>query len=305
MINLDFLPKNLIEGCELIGTGEFQYVASAMTTSLSDVLCYVVDEKYLEIALNNKCVSFIIVRASLLGKKYSEYVHKSFLLSSDPEATFRQINNFLFEEGMLNFDYPFTISNSAIVGDGTQIGRDVYIADNVSIGKNCLICDNTFIHEGCNIGDNVTLGNEGLYFKRDKDGLLHRVYSSGGVVIEKNVEILNGSSIQKSHDLGLFTTIGQGTKISVNVNVGHSVLIGEHTLISGNVQIAGRAKIGSYCWIGTSTTISDSVIVGDHSLIRIGSVVVQNVKDKEDVSGNFAYSHRVRLKNHHKLKKGL
>jgi len=305
MILLSSLSQELTKDCTILNDGFFKYTSSAIAKSLSNVICYAVNEKYLNRALNNDNVTCVIVPETLKEKVKLSNLDKGILLSPNPELSYREINNYFYQKGLLKLDYSFFISSKVIIGKGTNVGEHVFIGDNVVIGENCIIYDNTIIHEGCVIEDNVTIGNEGLYFKRDADGVLHRIYSSGGVIIQKHVEILNGSTVQRSHDLGQLTTIGEGTKISVNVNVGHSAEIGMHTLISGNVQIAGRAKIGSYCWIGTSSTISDSVEIGDFAKVRIGSVVVQNVKKNGDVSGNFAYLHRARLKNHQKLRKGF
>ena len=305
MILLSSLSGELIKDCIILNDGGFKYTSSAIAKSVGDVICYAVNEDYLNRALDNDNVTCVIVPETLKEKVTLSEFDKGILLSPNPELSYREINNYFYREGLLKLDFSFSISSKVIVGSGTNIHDNVFIGDNVVIGENCIIYGNTIIHEGCVIEDNVTIGNEGLYFKRDADGALHRVHSSGGVIIQKHVEILNGSTVQRSHDLGQLTTIGEGTKISVNVNVGHSVEIGMHTLISGNVQIAGRAKIGSYCWIGTSSTISDSVEIGDLAKVRIGSVVVQSLKRNADVSGNFAYSHRVKLRNHQKLRKGL
>jgi len=296
---------DIFDSQNLLKDGGFEYVASAMTESLPNILCYVVNDKYLKLAMENKNVSCIIIPESMKGIVSSGNKDRGLFLSSNPEMTFIEINNFLCSKGFLELKHTFGVSKSAQIGERTYIGEKVYIGKNVVIGKNCIINDGCIVNDNCIIGDNVSIGHEGLYFKRDGDGRLHRVMSSGGVVLEESVEVLTGSSVQKSHDLGCLTKISEGSKISVNVNVGHSAQIGKHTLISGNVQVAGRATIGDYCWVGTSSVISDSISIGDYSKVRIGSVVVQNIDSHADVSGNFAYSHITRLRNFQKTKRGL
>lgn len=304
MFYLEELNGPLLEGCFIKNNSYFCIVAGATGSRQNNILCYVVSETYLKIALENDNVTCIILNNELI-KANLNFKNKGILVANDPVQTYLKINNFFYENGFLTLDYDFKIAESATIDKSSCIAESVFVGENVKIGRNCIIHGNTIIHDNCIIEDNVTIGNEGLYFKRNSDGYLHRIYSSGGVEIFKDVEVLNGSSIQRSHDLGMLTTIGEGTKVSVNVNVGHASTIGQHTLISGNVQIAGRAKIGNYCWIGTSSTISDSVVIGDRSQVRIGSVVIQNLLDEQDVSGNFAYSHKARLRNYQKLRRGL
>lgn len=102
--------------------------------------------------------------------------------------------------------------------------------------------------------------------------------------------------VQRAHD-NEFTTIGEGTKISVNVNIGHSAIIEKYNMIAGSVQIVGRVQMDDSCWIGTSSTISDLVIIGNNIKIRIRSVVMENVKE-EEISSTFAYTHSKRIKNY-------
>ena len=81
-------------------------------------------------------------------------------------------------------------------------------------------------------------------------------------------------------------------------NVGHDVEIGEEASISSNVVIAGRARIGKRTWIGASATISNMVRIGDDAEVRIGAVVIQDVADGGDVSGNFARKHAGNIKRY-------
>lgn len=290
-----FLLKDFFLPEQVLCDGLFKYTAGCAGYEVDNILCYAVNEKYLEVALSNPKVSSIIIPKVLA--KLVDSTNKGIVVSNEVESDFIKINNHLCIERMMKMNFDFKIHSTAEIDSSSLIDSDVFIGKNVKIGKRCLIKNNTIIGDDCIIGDDVTIGNEGLYFKRDKDFKLLKVESSGAVFIDENVEILNGSMIQKSHDLGAFTRVGKGSKISVNVNIAHSSTIGEHSLISGNVQIAGRAKIGNYCWVGTSSTISDSIKIGDHAQVRIGSIVIQDVPERGDVSGNFAYVHRKNLKN--------
>lgn len=265
-----------------------------------NIICYVLDDISFNIALSNSNISVIICLDSIVIK---DYCGKSLILSNDPARDYYLLKSKLINMGYFLPDIQSYISSSAKIHPTAIIAPHCYIGENVVIGRNAIINDYTKIMNNCIIADNCMIGHKGLSFKRGVDSSLYELPHSGGVIIHENVELLSSASVQRSHDADCMTSIGHDTKISVNVNIAHSCQIGNHTLISGNVQIAGWAKIGDYCWIGTSSTISDSVIIGNHAQIRIGSVVVKNVKDGQDVSGNFAYDHVKQIRNFVKAQK--
>ncbi len=276
----------------IINNGYFNCTGSAKSTSEKNTLCYAITLEYLKIADNNPFISCILTTKELAN----EINNKSVAIDNEPDILFGIINNKLIKNGEMVPSIEFEIDESAIIHNSSIVSNKCKIGKNVIIGRNTIINDFTVIDDNVTIGDNIVIGCDGFYFKRKKNGELFKFLHAGGVHIHKNVEIMTGSMVQRAHDAD-FTVVGEGTKISVNVNVGHSAMIGMHTMITGNVQIAGRAKIGSYCWIGTSSTISDSVTISDNSKVRIGSVVVKDIKEKGDVSGNFAYAHSKRIKN--------
>ena len=63
-----------------------------------------------------------------------------------------------------------SISETAVIGEGTVIQPNTFVGNNVTIGKNCLIHPNVTIYDGTIIGDNVTihantvLGADAFYY---------------------------------------------------------------------------------------------------------------------------------------------
>lgn len=286
-----FKLNQIIDEKYILRDIEFSNIGSAKTNNLNSVLCYATNLEYISLADKNPNIVGIITLSSLSNSSF-----KVVAISDEPDILFGIISNKLIKDGHIKPKMEYKISNTSIIDKTASISSKVYIGENVTIGKNTIIEDYTIIEDDSIIGDNVVLGCDGFFFKRKKSGELCKFLHAGGVHIGKNVEIMTSSMVQRAHDID-FTTIGNGTKISVNVNIGHSAKIGENNMITGNVQIAGRVIIEDNCWIGTSSTISDSVKIGKNASIRIGSIVVKNVKDNEEVSGNFAYNHIKRIRN--------
>lgn len=285
--------REFVDGEFIAKDGAFERTGSAKATDSDNILCYAVTLEYIKIANSNPHISCIITSKELSDR----ITDKAFAVHEEPDILYGQIVNRLISEGVLapsmdfGIDKTSDIHPTAIISDKCKIGK------NVIIGRHSIIEDYTILEDNVIIGDNVVIGCDGFYFKRKKSGVLVKFLHAGGVHLHKNVEVMTGSMIQRAHDND-FTVVEEGTKISVNVNVGHSAHIGKHNMITGNVQIAGRAKIGNNCWIGTSSTISDSVEIGNNAEVKLGSVVVKNVKDHEIVSGNFALPHSIHLKNY-------
>lgn len=282
----------------IVKDGNFETTGSAKATYNDYILCYAVTLEYIKKADSNPQISCIITNKELAD----QIKNKAVAVVEEPDIIFGQIVNKMIEDGNLEPSMDFGIDKTATLHSSAMISDKCKIGKNVTVGRNSIIEDYTILEDNVIIGDNVVIGCDGFYFKRNKAGKLVKFLHAGGVHLQKHVEVMTGSMVQRAHDAN-FTIIGEGTKISVNVNIGHSSHIGKHNMITGNVQIAGRATIGDYCWIGTSSTISDSVQIGDNAEIKIGSVVVKNVKENEVVSGNFAMSHSINIKNYIKAQR--
>ncbi len=176
-----------------------------------------------------------------------------------------------------------------------KIGNNVVIEPFVTIYKNTVIEDNCIIRSGARIG------GEGFQ-EIQYDEKIFSVEHLGGTILHHDVEVQNNTCIDKAIYPWDNTEIGKYTKFDTLVHVEHAVKIGESCMITGNVEIAGRSVIGDNVWIGIGSTIRNGLKIGNNARINIGSVVVGNVKERGNVTGNFAIPHEKFLDN---LKKSL
>lgn len=277
----------------VLENGDFKTAGSAKATFSDGILCYAATLEYVRLAVGNPHVSCIITTESLA----KEVKNKTVMVHDEPDILYGQVLNHLIAAGKLFPEMGFGIDKTAIIHPTAIVSEKSRIGKHVKIGRNAIIEDYVILDDDVVIGDNAVIGCDGFYFKRNKAGKLIKFLHQGGVHLHKDVEVMTGSMVQRAHDSD-FTVVGEGTKISVNVNIGHSSVIGRHNMITGNVQIAGRVRMGDGCWIGTSSTISDGVVIGHNAEIKVGSVVVKNVKVNGIVSGNFAMPHNKNIKNY-------
>jgi UDP-3-O-[3-hydroxymyristoyl] glucosamine N-acyltransferase len=165
------------------------------------------------------------------------------------------------------------ISDTATIGEGTYIAPNVYVGHEVTIGKNCFIAPNVSILDYCVIGDNVVIqagtviGSDAFYYntKKDREVWYKKMESCGRVVIENDVEIGAGCTIDRgvSHD----TRIGRGSKLDNMVHIGHDTVLGANCLLAAQVGIAGATTLGNgvILWgqvgVSKTLTIQDNVVV--------------------------------------------
>ncbi|RYF35880.1 MAG: hypothetical protein EOO38_28500, partial [Cytophagaceae bacterium] len=119
--------------------------------------------------------------------------HKALLLVADPFEAYQKI---------VSHFRPFqpltkTISESAVIGEGTVIMPGAIIGHHVTIGRNSVIYPNVVIMDHCTIGDDVLIqagsiiGSDAFYYnkKTTRDVHYKKMLSGGRVIIENNVEI--------------------------------------------------------------------------------------------------------------------
>jgi UDP-3-O-[3-hydroxymyristoyl] glucosamine N-acyltransferase len=180
---------------------------------------------------------------------------------------------------------PFVASTKAIADsaeiDATSIIMpNVFIGNFVSIGANCIIHPNVTIKDYTVIGNNVVIqsgtviGSDAFYYntKKNREHWYKRMKSCGNVVIEDNVEIGSGCTIDRG--VTASTRIGAGTIMDNQVHIGHDVSVGKNCLFAAQVGIAGATVIedGVTLWgqVGVNKTItiqSGAVVMGQSGVV--------------------------------------
>jgi UDP-3-O-[3-hydroxymyristoyl] glucosamine N-acyltransferase len=225
-------------------------------------ISFVDNEKYYDVCLHSPATIIII------NKKVACPEGKSLLVTPDPFSVFVKIVNRFHKFAATDQ----MISETAVIGTGTHIQPGTFVGSNVRIGENCFIHANVSIYDHTIIGDNViihsgsVLGSDAFYFKRrrDREVQYDKLVSCGRVIVENDVEIGAGCTIDKG--VSGDTILGQGTKLDNQVHIGHGVVLGRNCLIAAQVAIAGK------------TIVEDEVIlwgqVGVNKDLRIGKGAV-------------------------------
>lgn len=233
-------------------------------------LVFVDHPKYYDKCLQSPA-SFIIINT----KDVSVPEGKTLLVVKEPfEAYLKIVNHFR----------PFSpaqipVSTDVVVGADTVIMPNVFIGREVVIGSNCIIHPNVSLLDHTVIGNNVVvqagtvIGSDAFYYntKKDRDVWYRRMQSCGNVVIEDDVEIGAGCTIDRG--VTAETRIGRGTKMDNMVHIGHDTTVGKNCLFAAQVGIAGGTIIEDGVTLWGQVGISKTLTIGANAVVLAQSGV--------------------------------
>lgn len=259
-------------------------------------IVFVDHPKYYDKALKSRAT------VVLINKEVECPEGKALLISDDPFRDFNKLTNHF---------KPFKSANSAIaesatIGEGTIIQPNVFIGNHVNIGKNCVVHPNVTIYDGCILGDNVTihagtvLGADAFYYKNRPEGF-DKLLSGGNVVIEDNVDIGSGCTIDRG--VTGSTTIKEGAKLDNQIQVGHDTVIGKKCLIASHVGIAGCCIIEDEVTLWGQVGITSGATIGKKAVILAQSGVSKSLEGGKTYFGYPAEEAREKLKQIASIKK--
>lgn len=175
------------------------------------------------------------------------------------------------------------IEEGAEIGAGSVILDQVYVGPDVQIGKNCMLYPGVRILRNCRIGDNcvlhpnVVVGGDGFGFLPDDDNVYTKVPQVGNVIIEADVEVGAGTTIDRA-TMGS-TIIRRGVKLDNLIMIGHNVEIGVNTVIAAQAGVAGSTKIGANCRIGGQVGFVGHATIADGTQIQAQSGIAGSIKE--------------------------
>lgn len=274
------------ENFQVLGTNEIHMVKAGE-------IVFVNHPKYYDKALNSPATIILI------DKEVDCPEGKALLISDDPFRDFNKINSHFIR--ISNFREEL---HNTEIGEGTFIHPSVTIGNDVKIGKNCHIFPNVVIGDRTEIGDNViiqantVLGGDAFYYRK-LNGNFDRLISVGNVVIQNNVEIGNGCTIDRG--VTDSTIIGEGSVLDNQIQIGHDTVIGRKVLIASQTGIAGC------CVIEDEVTIWGQVGMASGVRVESGTVLLAKCGVNRDLKkgtyfGPIAEEFRDYLRKEIKLK---
>ncbi|MVT07079.1 UDP-3-O-(3-hydroxymyristoyl)glucosamine N-acyltransferase [Chitinophaga tropicalis] len=280
-------------GAELVGNDQL------MASGINEIhkvepgdISFVDFEKYYNACLQSAATIIII------NKKVDCPPGKALLVLPDPFSAYvKLVKRFRPFE-------PATkpISDSAVIGEGTILQPNVFIGNHVTIGTNCIIHPNVTIYDHTVIGNNViihagtVIGADAFYFKKraDREVMYDKMESCGRVIIEDDVEIGAGCTIDKG--VSGDTIIGRGTKFDNMIHIGHGTVIGRNCLFAAQVGIGGKAHIEDNVILWGQVGVSKDLVIGKGAVVLAQSGVPASLEGGKVYFGSPVQDAREKMK---------
>lgn len=188
------------------------------------------------------------------------------------------------------------IGAGCVISEGVQIYPNVTIYECVSVGKDSILHSGVVIRERSQIGERVVIHNntvvgcDGFGYAKDEERHWLKIPQTGRVVIEDDVEIGAGTTIDRA-SVGE-SRIARGAKIDNLVQVGHSCTVGEDTLLCAQVGLAGSSVIGSRVILAGQAGVAGHLKIGDDVVLTAKSATSHDVPAGKVISGIPAFDNR-------------
>ena len=286
---------DLIDG-EVVGDPSVTITdGQSIDVAESHHVTFVADKRNMSRVANSR--AGIVILPTILKGKIPEGSQSVFILVKNAESAFHLILGQLRPQRPrveIGISSQAQISPSAKIGEGTNIYPGAYLGDDTVIGDRCDVYPGVYVGPGSQIGNDCVLhpyvvlypdcvlkdrvilhsgtvvGADGFGY-RQVNGTHVRVPHLGNVLIEEDVEIGVGCSIDRSV-IGS-TLIGAGTKIDNLVVVAHNCELGKHNLLVSQVGFAGSVTTGDYVVCAGQVGIADHVHLGTGSVFGAKSGV--------------------------------
>jgi len=200
------------------------------------------------------------------------------------------------------------VGKKAQIGNNVKIHAHAVIGDEVIIGDNCIIHPGAKILNQCRIGNNceiysnAVIGSDGFGFAPQQDGTYKNIPQLGNVVLEDNVSVGAGTTIDRA-TMGS-TVIKKGAKIDNQVQIAHNVVIGENTVIAAQAGISGSTEVGSNCVIAGKAGLIGHLKIADKTTIGANTGISKSIsKEGTTILGYMGYDIKDFLKSYAVFKK--
>ncbi len=188
------------------------------------------------------------------------------------------------------------IGRNVRVAEGVCIHPNVTVYDDVTIGKDSVIHSGVALRERTVIGERVIIHNnsvigcDGFGYAKDEQKRWLKIPQAGRVVIEDDVEIGAGTTIDRA-SVGE-SRIGRGSKLDNLVQIGHSCTVGEDSLLCAQVGLAGSSHIGNRVILAGQAGVAGHLTIGDDVVLTAKSATSHDIPAGKVISGIPAFDNK-------------
>src|ERR687887_1154094 len=188
------------------------------------------------------------------------------------------------------------VGRDVVIGDRVRIFPNVTVYDGVRVGEDSVLHSGVRLREGTKVGarvivhNNAVVGSDGFGYAKDERGRWLKIPQTGRVVVEDDVEIGAGTTVDRA-SVGE-TRIRRGAKLDNLVQVGHSCAVGEDALLCAQVGLAGSSRVGRRVILAGQVGVAGHLEIGDDVVLTAKSATSHDVPAGRVLSGIPAFDNR-------------
>lgn len=158
------------------------------------------------------------------------------------------------------------VSETAVLGDGCEVGPYALIEDGVVLGANCTVAGHAILRKGTVLGQNVKVDSF-VVIGGDPQSIGFDSLTESGVLIEDDVILREGCTVHRATSQGANTVIGQGCFLMAQAHVAHDCKLAQGVILANNVMLAGHITVGEKTFIGGGAGIHQNCRIGAYVMV--------------------------------------
>ena len=168
------------------------------------------------------------------------------------------------------------VSETAILGEGCEVGPYAVIEEGVTVGKDCKIAAHAILRDGSRLGDCVEVHSFAV-IGGEPQSLGFDITTESSVVIGNGVVLREGVTVHRAETQGGQTVVGDGCFLMANSHVAHDCKLGEGVILANNVMLAGHISVGDKSFIGGGAGIHQNCRIGTYCMVAGNASITADV----------------------------
>ena len=167
------------------------------------------------------------------------------------------------------------IDETAVLGDGVEVGAHAVIEGDVTIGDGCIIRPHAVIRRYTTLGRENYVDSFAALGGDPQDYKFNRSQESYLRIGDRNI-FREGVTISRATGQGAATVVGSGTMWMANSHAGHNAVVGDNVILPNGSLLAGHTEVADgailsaggmvhqFCWIGEKAFFQGMAAVSMH-----------------------------------------
>jgi len=180
------------------------------------------------------------------------------------------------------------VHESALIGEGTQIGPYSVIHKNARIGIHCTIGSGVVIHADTVIGDNVRVDDHAVLGKEPMRAKVIAITQSNNLAaleVGDDALVGTGATLYRGAQIGAACLIADYASVREESTVGPDTIIGRGTVVENRVTVGSRCKVETGVFLAAYSEIGDGCLIAPEVVVTNDNFMGRTEERKKHYMG--------------------